>query len=160
MDGGKIGKSVLPKKNGHEIREALEELVEANLEISVIVEGIKDERALRRIGCIGSILVFNRGESVTHFSESLARAGIQEVILLTDWDRHGSFLAERLSEALSSLEIKFDTDLRRRLSFYCKKYVMDVESLAGLLESIVGETIEKIGEFGEKEVVARRLEEF
>ncbi len=152
-------RSVLPK-GSNEIREALEELVEANLEIPVIVEGIKDERALRRIGCIGSILVFNRGESVTHFSESLARAGIKEVILLTDWDRHGSFLAGRLSEALSSIEIKFDTDIRRRLSFYCKKYVMDVESLAGLLESIIGETVEKIGEFGEKECVVRRIEEF
>lgn len=163
MDRGRLNQFALPRKNCHEIREVLEQLIDKNLDVPIVVEGIKDERALRDVGCIGSILVFNRGESVTQFCESLHRAGVRDVILLTDWDRHGAFLAERLAEALDSLEIKHNNDLRKRLAFYCKKYIMDVESLGGLLESIMVEHIEKPGLGGmeeEKELVVRHLEDF
>lgn len=126
----------LPEKNFEMILEVIEDLVEANQEVPVIVEGHKDEKTLRQIGCAGKILVFNSGESVTNFCESLAEKGIREVIILTDWDRHGAFLLRRLTEELNLVGIRCNLEIRRRLAFYSRKYVKDVESLAGFLEDL------------------------
>ena len=103
----------------------------------IIVEGRKDERALREMGISGTVLRLDSGSSVFNFCESLT-GEYAKVIILTDWDRKGGRLARALRDGLTANGIMYDDELRKQIAFLARKEVKDVEGLPKLLSKIPG----------------------
>ncbi len=93
----------------------------------ILVEGKKDIISLKRLNIQGVIKVVTH-HPLSLITEELAGMG-RDVIILTDWDRRGDILAERLSEDLQYLGVNADLQLRRKLSSLVKKDIKDVEAL-------------------------------
>lgn len=121
--------------NQDEARERLEDLEDVLMELrlandaaAVIVEGDRDEIALRNLGLGGEILKLNRGMQVFTFAESL-NGSHSEVVLLTDWDRMGGHLAKLLREALEANGIRVNDAFRKDLIRATNGQVRHVEGL-------------------------------
>ena len=112
---------------------ALESCIEENAEGTVIlVEGKRDEAALRELGFTGPIEKLNRGwpidRVVTYITEEYGAC-----IVLMDWDRTGGRLQKRLMDSMTSLDIKPSDECRRALSKAMKPDTMCVEDLPSFL---------------------------
>ena len=75
---------------------------------SILVEGPRDLRALRRLGCTGNIATVS---SVVRKGKAVFDGG-RKVVILTDLDREGAVLAARYYKRHS--HDGFDTSLRER----------------------------------------------
>lgn len=115
-----------------EVELALDELVELNNSIPVIVEGIKDLRALRSLGLTGDIITLNKGMSLSDFADHISEE-FDEVIILSDWDRRGGSLCRRLKELLKG-RVVYDVRIRQRLSKFAM--IKKVEGLPSWLETV------------------------
>lgn len=117
------------------LREVVEELVERNGTMPVVVEGERDVRALRALGLRGSIVTLHRGVSVFNFCERIA-GDHGEIVILTDWDVRGGQLARMLREGLTANGVRYDDDLRARISALCRKDIKAVEDLHRYIERL------------------------
>ncbi len=113
----------------------LDDLIEKNLSAPVIVEGEYDRRALHELGVQGDIRVLNRGNSVLGLCEAIARE-YREAIILTDWDVRGGRIARHLRDALTASGLRYDDELRARLTILCRKDIKDVESLHRFVDRV------------------------
>ncbi len=113
----------------------LEDLVEKNRRAPIVVEGEYDKRSLRALGVTGDIRMINQGSTVFGLCESIA-ATHREAIILTDWDVRGGRLARQLRDALSANGVRFDEDIRARLTRLCRKDITDVESLHTFVDRV------------------------
>lgn len=112
---------------------ALEVGIEENANGKVIlVEGQRDEVALRSLGFTGPIEKLNRGWTVDRVVVYIAEK-YGNCIVLMDWDRTGGRLQRRLMDSMISLDIKPSDELRRALSKAMKPDTMCVESLTSFL---------------------------
>ncbi len=118
-----------------DLERVLDDLIEKNRSVPVIVEGEYDRRALEQLGVVGDIRVLNRGNSVLALCESIARQ-YREAIILTDWDVRGGRIARHLRDALTATGVRYDDQLRARLTILCRKDIKDVESLHRFAERI------------------------
>jgi len=118
-----------------DLQRVLEDLTEKNRRAPIIVEGEYDKRSLRALGVTGDIRMINEGSTVFGLCESIA-AHDREAIILTDWDVRGGRLARQLRDALSANGVRFDEDLRARLTRLCRKDITDVESLHAFVERV------------------------
>lgn len=118
-----------------DLERVLDDLIEKNRSVPIIVEGEYDRRALQQLGVLGEIRVLNRGNSILALSEEIAR-GHREAIILTDWDVRGGRLARNLRDALTASGVRFDDELRARLTILCRKDIKDVESLHRFVERV------------------------
>ncbi len=118
-----------------DLERVLEDLIEKNRSVPVIVEGEYDRRALHELGVVGEIRVLNRGNSILALCEDLSRHH-REAIILTDWDVRGGRLARNLRDALTANGIRYDDELRARLTILCRKDIKDVESLHRFAERV------------------------
>ena len=59
-----------------------------------------------------------------------------QVIILTDWDKKGDYLAKLLQEGLKANAVKYNTDIRVRLASLCRKETKDVEGLVGTIQRL------------------------
>jgi len=94
-------------KEGEEIALKVREFIESlNNECKagaiVIVEGRKDEIALREIGFKGEILVYHNFKGIINFVDYVSRKG-RKVILLLDRDRKGRSLTSKILKKLDIL---------------------------------------------------------
>jgi len=126
---------VQSKELVEKIEKVIAELVTLNDVIPVIVEGGSDIRALRELGLRGTIININVGQSLFNLCEEIARK-YTDVIILTDWDRKGGHISRVLQEGLKANSVKFNTDIRARLAYLCRKETKDVEGLAGALKRL------------------------
>ncbi|HVL47621.1 MAG TPA: toprim domain-containing protein [Candidatus Thermoplasmatota archaeon] len=108
----------------------LDELVDANTDAPILVEGPRDVAALRALGCAGVVTAVNRGVSLVSLCESVAAAAPRRVILLTDWDRRGERLVEDLSRLLFANGARVDRAYRDRIRSNLDTGVNDVEALS------------------------------
>ena len=115
-----------------EVELALDELVEVNNTIPVIVEGIKDLRALRKLGLTGDIITINKGVSLSDFADQVSEQ-YDEVVILSDWDRRGGSLCRRLKELWKGRVI-YNVQIRQRLSKFAM--IKKVEGLPSWLETV------------------------
>jgi dTMP kinase len=115
-----------------EVELALDELVEVNTSVPVIVEGVKDRQALRKLGLTGDIVTINKGISLSDFADQVSER-YDEVIILSDWDRRGGSLCRRLKELLKG-RVVYDVRIRQRLSRFAM--IKKVEGLPSWLETI------------------------
>jgi dTMP kinase len=118
-----------------DLERVLEDLIDKNRHVPIIVEGEYDRRALTELGVLGDIRVLNRGNSVLALCESIARE-YREAIILTDWDVRGGRIARHLRDALTASGVRFDDELRARLTVLCRKDIKDVESLHRFAERV------------------------
>jgi 5S rRNA maturation endonuclease (ribonuclease M5) len=85
------------------VREFIESLnIECKAGAIVIVEGRKDEIALREIGFKGEILVYHNFKGIINFVDHVSRKG-RKVILLLDRDRNGRSLTSKILKKLDIL---------------------------------------------------------
>jgi len=112
-----------------ELVATIQDLVDANMTIPVIVEGERDEKSLRELGLSGEIVRLNSGMPIFNLAESMSRR-TKDAIILTDWDPRGGVLCRLLRAAFEANQVRYDTDLRARLTILCRKDIKDVESLA------------------------------
>jgi len=98
---------------------------------SVLVEGQRDERALRRLGFRGHITaifsVKRRGTKA--FGSST------KVVILTDLDREGATLASRYMKELSHEGLHVSLAERRRLKHASKGVFLHIENLSRFEEA-------------------------
>ncbi len=117
--------------DGDELRQLLDTLSRLRTQGElrpILVEGKKDEAALRALGFREMILRLNKGLSLLTFCEEL-KIHHDSVIILFDWDRTGSKLTRLVSGYLESLCMNYDTRFRKELEGLCKTRVKDVEGI-------------------------------
>ena len=112
---------------------AMEACIEENSEGTVVlVEGKRDELALRTLGFTGPIEKLNRGWPVDRVVVYIAEK-YGSCIVLMDWDRTGGRLQKRLMDSMTSLDIKPSDECRKALSKAMKPDTMCVEDLPSFL---------------------------
>lgn len=112
---------------------ALESCIEENADGTVIlVEGKRDEAALRVLGFTGPIEKLNRGWTVDRVVVYIAET-YGGCIVLMDWDRTGGRLQRRLMDSMISLDIKPSDEFRKAISKAMKPDTMCVEDLPSFL---------------------------
>lgn len=117
--------------------DALEEQISALVEASgkgaaIIVEGMRDERALRALGIRGPVIMASRRPAL-ELAEDAARR-YREIVVLTDWDLKGDEMALKIDQYLRMAGVRPDMDIRSRLKKLVKKEIKDVESLSLYVE--------------------------
>jgi 5S rRNA maturation endonuclease (ribonuclease M5) len=101
----------------------------------IIVEGRRDEAALRRLGVKGRIYCLKaRGESRHDFLEHLN--GARKAIVLTDFDREGKKLETWLYKELSQRGVKSDLKLWSRIRSLARTEVRSVEELPVFIRAL------------------------
>ncbi|AEH23916.1 toprim domain-containing protein [Pyrococcus yayanosii] len=112
----------------------LEKLIEKLREFEglIIVEGRRDEEALRRLGVRTEILRLSRSPLA---EVALVASEYEEVMILTDLDEAGEHLARRLCQLLEGLT-KVDLETRRELKFIARKDIKGIEDLPSLWEGL------------------------
>jgi 5S rRNA maturation endonuclease (ribonuclease M5) len=126
-------------RNGHDPAEVLQEFLRlwerlrsdsAEAGTVVVVEGDRDQTALRRLGLPGPIVKVHRGRALSGTAHHLV-GGSRRVIVLTDWDPEGGHLARRLREFLEAERLHLDLEYRRRLARIVRGELVHVEGLYG-----------------------------
>jgi 5S rRNA maturation endonuclease (ribonuclease M5) len=103
--------------------------------VPIIVEGRRDEAALRRLGVSGTVHCLKaRGESRHEFLDRLD--GTKEAIVLTDFDREGKELETWLFKELSQRGVKSDLKLWIRMRSLVRTEVRSVEEIPGFIRAL------------------------
>jgi 5S rRNA maturation endonuclease (ribonuclease M5) len=110
------------------IEELFEELIIMNQTIPIIVEGKNDEATLRKIGLEGKIFRLNTGQSILNFCEDIAE-NHNEIIILTDWDKKGIQLFEKLKQNFKPTKVNAIDIYWRNFRRLCSKEISEVEEL-------------------------------
>ena len=111
------------------LREAIEENKSGTV---VLIEGKRDEIALRKLGFEGPIEKLNRGWPVEKLIAYLD-SNYESCILLMDWDRTGGRLQKKLAESMIGMNITVSNRLRQNLSKAMKPDTRCVEELTSFL---------------------------
>lgn len=94
----------------------------------IVVEGLKDRESLRRLGVKGRILCLQSSRrNAVGFAEELQ--AVNDVVMLTDFDREGVSLAKRLTRILNSHRIRTNLSLWQALRHLTRSDVRSVEEL-------------------------------
>jgi 5S rRNA maturation endonuclease (ribonuclease M5) len=109
-------------------------LIEANLEIPVVVEGDQDVRCLRTLGLKGIIIKIHIGKTFYEFCQDLS-AKYHQVILLIDWDRKGQQIHKQLVRDLDAEWLPYNP-FREGLKLLCHPDIQEVEQLERYLETL------------------------
>ena len=111
---------------------------EDNPDCPILVEGLRDEKALRALGFTGVVERVNRGwdrsRLVAYLHETYGTRNIVDkrpaLILLMDWDRTGGRLQKALRDQLMAMDMPVDEDLRTVLMRVMKPEARTIEALA------------------------------
>ncbi|MFH1400894.1 MAG: hypothetical protein ABIH41_05205 [Nanoarchaeota archaeon] len=93
------------------IREWIEGLNESGC--LIVVEGVKDRRALQAIGVTTDIMTLSR-QAIYRIVEEVVESG-RDAVILTDIDAHGKRLYGRLAGELSQQGVRVDRKYREFL---------------------------------------------
>ncbi len=124
-----------PEERLEQIEKVLSQLQDLSETTPVIVEGLRDIAALKRMGITRNVISLGRGDSIFNFSENLSRT-TRKAIVLTDWDRKGGQLARMLKEALMANGVTTNDSIRAKLGILSKKEVKDIESMPAFVERL------------------------
>ena len=111
---------------------------EGNPDCPILVEGLRDEKALRALGFTGIVERVNRGwdrsRLVAYLHETYGTRNIVDkrpaLILLMDWDRTGGRLQTALRDQMMAMDMPVDEDLRTVLLRVMKPEARTIEALA------------------------------
>ena len=103
--------------------------------VPIIVEGRRDEAALRKLGIAGKVYgLKSRGESRHEFLDRLN--GTKEAIVLADFDREGKELETWLYKELSLRGVKSDLKLWIRMRSLARTEVRSVEEIPTFVRAL------------------------
>ena len=103
--------------------------------IPIIVEGRRDEAALRKLGIKGTIHCLKAtGEPRFRFIERLD--GSKRAIVLTDFDREGAELGTWLYQELSHRGIRADNQMWRKIRGLARTEIRSVEELPSFVRAL------------------------
>lgn len=93
----------------------------------IVVEGKRDEDALKELGFSGKICQFHSFKGLIKFADSMPK--YKNLILLLDSDRKGRYLTKRI---ISQLQHRMTVDLsyRKELTVITKGRIMNIEDLS------------------------------
>ncbi|MEM0383304.1 MAG: hypothetical protein QXV27_00460 [Candidatus Caldarchaeum sp.] len=115
-----------------EVRKTLKRLVdESDEETVVLVEGIRDMRALRKMGFVGRIILQSRLRTELERVPPTTR-----VILLLDFDREGMKNTAKLYKQLAGYGYRVDDTYHRRLRVLKKVGINTVEAMESFLTAL------------------------
>ena len=101
---------------------------------AILVEGKRDTKALEDLGCTRPIIELNNGKSLLSTVESLVELySSKSFIILTDWDRTGNILAEKLKRYGESCDLVPNMIVRDELILIGSKDITCVEELPALI---------------------------
>lgn len=113
--------------------ERIEKLISLNLDAPIIVEGKKDERSLRAIGCKGQILKISTGTPLFKFCEDISER-YSDVIILTDLDKEGEKLFKKIRNFLVQKGVRIHGTFRKDILSKLETY--EVESIHTRLKKL------------------------
>jgi dTMP kinase len=122
------------------LKEIFDDLFEIPDDHVLIVEGQKDKMALWLAGVSGKMVSVQSEGGPLKIAERLFNEKMNAVIL-TDWDPEGERIAKELQRCLSSLCVRYDFSIRRRLRSVCGNEIRDIESLPSFNARLVNESI-------------------
>jgi len=119
------------------IQKIIDKLIEASEKgKAIIVEGKKDNQALKELGVNGVILtVKSGGKSFLEATWEIEKLGAKEVVLLLDFDRRGREGTKRLQQDLERAQIKVNLRFWRELKGLISRDIQCIESLPSYLGS-------------------------
>ena len=95
----------------------------------ILIEGKKDEEALKYFGINGNFIrVSGSGLKLFEIADIAAESS-SKVIILTDFDKKGIELAKRLAEDIQSLGSYPNLEIRRKIMGITRKFIKDIEGL-------------------------------
>ena len=92
----------------------------------IVVEGKRDEDALKKIGITGRICQFHSFKGLIKFADSMPK--YKNLIILLDYDRKGRYLTKRIIAQLQH-RMTIDLSFRKELTVITKGKVRNVEDL-------------------------------
>ena len=108
------------------VQEFVQSLNSAHTSI-VVVEGKRDEDALKKLGYNGKICQFHSFKGLVKFADSMPK--YKNLILLLDSDRKGRYLTKRIISQLQH-RVTIDLSYRKELTIVTKGRVKNVEDLS------------------------------
>lgn len=108
----------------------------------IVVEGKKDAHALGELGINGKVLTLKTGgKSFIDAAQEIETLGVDEVILLLDYDRRGKEGTKRLQQDLERAKVKVNARWWRKLQTLVAREVQCIESLPGYLETLKAKAV-------------------
>ena len=92
----------------------------------LVVEGKRDEDALKKLGYCGKICQFHSFKGLVKFADSMPK--YKNLILLLDSDRKGRYLTKRIIAQLQH-RMSIDLSYRKELTLISKGRIKNVEDL-------------------------------
>ena len=108
------------------VMEELQDCAEQGMPI--LIEGKKDEESLKELGIDGNFIKVS-GSPLKLFEVAEIAAQSSKIIILTDFDKKGNELAQKLSEDIQRLGSYPDLQIRRKIMGITRRYIKDIESL-------------------------------
>lgn len=102
----------------------------------ILVEGKKDEVALRKLGIKGNFIKVSGSPLKLYEIAEQAAESSSKIIILTDFDKKGNELAKRLAEDIQALGSHPDLSIRRKIMGITRRYIKDIESLSRHLRQL------------------------
>ncbi|ASJ02313.1 hypothetical protein A3L09_03095 [Thermococcus profundus] len=106
---------------------------------AIVVEGPRDEVALRNLGVRAEVIRLSR---LPLAEIALIASHYKNVMILTDFDRKGEELAKKLLSYLEGYPCRVDAETRKELRKIVKKDIKGVEDLYSLYVSVSGPQLE------------------
>ena len=99
----------------------------------IVVEGKRDEDALKKLGYSGKICQFHSFKGLVKFADSMPK--YRSLILMLDSDRKGRYLTRRIIAQLQH-RMTIDLSFRKELTIITKGRVKNVEDLSMYVDDI------------------------
>jgi len=128
-----------PEERLQQLEKIFEDLEELSESTPIIVEGIRDIAALRRLGITENVVALHRGDTIFGFAEEMAKKH-RTAVILTDWDRRGGTLARMLKEALTANGVHANHTIRTHIVILSKKEIKDIESMPTFIDRLKAST--------------------
>lgn len=135
------------------VLKTLEKYRVKNEDVPIIVEGKNDLGCLRDLEFQGDIIIINGGNSLQNFSENIAQAN-DEVIILTDFDRKGVEIKKNIQKYMYGLGCDIDTNLWDTIRKYVP--IRTVEELPFAVNRIMDEAFAKAELIRKKEKAQKK----
>ena len=113
----------------------ISDMKQENLEIPIVVEGLRDIESLQKLGFSGEILSINIGKTLLNFCEMYAKDH-KKVIILMDWDPRGRRLRKSLNAKFQLAHVEVNDIYWLELRKLAFPEIKDIQSLASLMERL------------------------
>jgi 5S rRNA maturation endonuclease (ribonuclease M5) len=111
-----------------EIQQALDDILDELRALPegtlILVEGSKDEASLRNLGIVAPIERIHNPKTLPEIVK-----GYTEVVILTDFDRHGGYLAHKSEATVRSFGARPNLEYRRKIRRATLREISHIEGL-------------------------------